>query len=153
MFNSEERVKYIVVAMVLANGRELDGKLIIAETSTLLRTLNGDGKFAVFVSHDGNHKLIAKSSIVEANEIVVKPAKALSSSNDNGFDPYKILALPKEASFDAISEQYKKLSRCYHPALYAHDEMPVEIASYALDMSNLIEQAYLSLTPEGRIVA
>ena len=153
MFNSKERVKHIAVAIIMADGRKLDGKLIVAETSSLLRTLNGDGKFAVFVAHNGDHKLIAKSSIVEANEVVIKPVKTLSSSNDNGFDPYKILGLSNQASLDVITAQYKKLSRAYHPARYTHSEMPLEIAAYALDMSNLIEQAYLSLRAQDEFVA
>ncbi len=153
MFNSEERVKHIQVAMTLSDGRKLDGKLIIPETSNLLRTLNGDGKFTVFVAHNGDHKLIAKSSIVEANEKQRKPAKALSPNNDNGFDPYKVLNIPHDANSQMIESQYKKLSRSYHPARYTHVEMPPEIAEYALEMHNLVEQAYLSLIEQVEIVA
>ena len=153
MFNSEERVKHIQVAIKLSDGRKLDGKLIISETSNLLRTLNGDGKFAVFVAHNGDHKLIAKSSIVEANEKQRNPAKSLSSHNDNGFDPYKILFIPHDADSQLIESQFKKLSRSYHPARYTHAEMPQEIAQYAIEMHKLVEQAYLSLTEQIEIVA
>lgn len=153
MFNSEERVKHIQVSIKLSDGRKLDGKLIIAETSNLLRTLDGDGKFAVFVAHNGDHKLIAKSSIVEANEIQRRPAKPLKSNNDNGFDPFKTLAIPHDADRQLIETQYKKMSRSYHPARYTHSEMPQEISNYAIEMHNLIEQAYLSLTGQMEIVA
>jgi len=153
MFNSQERIKHIQVAITLSDGRKLDGKLIISETSNLLRTLNGDGKFAVFVAHNGDHKLIAKSSIIEANEKQRKPVKNLSPNNDNGFDPYKILSIPRDADRQLIESHYKKLSRSYHPARYTHAEMPQEIAQYATEMHTLVEQAYLSLTEQIEIVA
>ena len=153
MFNSEDRVKHIHVAIKLSDGRQLDGKLIIAETSNLMRTLDGDGKFAVFVDHTGNHKLIAKSWIVEADEKQRQGPTGLPSTNDNGFDPYKILAIPHEATDQIIEAQYNKLSRRYHPARYTHEEMPQEIATYAIEMHNLVEQAYLSLSQKLEIVA
>lgn len=145
MFNSEKRVKHIYAKVKLSDGRELDGKFLIAETSDLLMTLNGEGKFAVFVSHEGDTKLIAKSSIVEANEKVLKKVRPLSSSNDNGFDPYKILGVNAETPFDVIESQYNKLARRYHPGRYTHKEMPREIAEYAVATSQLIEQAFQSL--------
>ena len=145
MFNSEQRVKHIFANVKLSDGRKLDGKFIIAETADLLMNLNGEGKFAVFVTHEGDTKLIAKSSIVEANEKSIKKVKPLPSSNDNGFDPYKILGVSAETPFDVVETQYIKLARRYHPGRYTHKEMPVEIAEYAQSMSQLIEQAFQSL--------
>jgi len=153
MFNSEQRVKHVFANVKLSDGRQLDGKFLIAETSSLLMTLNGEGKFAVFVSHDGDTKLIAKSSIIEANEKVIHKVKPLSCSNDNGFNPYKILGVDPETAFDVIEEQYKKLARKYHPGRYTHREMPKEIAEYAVAMSQLIEQAYHSLAACDQKVA
>lgn len=145
MFNSEQRVKHIFANVTLSDGRRLDGKFIIAETADLLMNLNGDGKFATFVTHEGETKLIAKSSIVEANEKVIKKVRPLSPSNDNGFDPYKILGVTAQTPFDVIKTQYIKLARCYHPGRYSHKEMPTEIAEYAVSMSQAIEQAFQSL--------
>ncbi len=150
MFNSEQRVKHVFASVRLSDGRQLDGKFIIAETSNLLMTLNGDGKFAVFVNHKGNTKLIAKSSIVEANEKQIKKIKPLACSNDNGFDPYKILGVSTETTFDIIEAQYKKLARRYHPGRYTHKEMPTEIAEYALSISQQVEQAFQSLAACGQ---
>lgn len=145
MFNGQERTKEVHAHVELSTGRILDGKFIIAETSDLLRTLNGDGKFAVFIDHEGNHKLIAKSSIVEAKERRPVQVKSLDAGNDNGFDPYKILGVTHEASFDVIKVRYLDLARRYHPGRYAHKEMPAEIAQYALEKSRVIEQAYEAL--------
>lgn len=153
MFNSQERVKQVFARVKLSDGRELDGKFIIPEQSSLLMTLNGEGKFAVFVSHDGDHKLIAKSSIVEANEKQIKKIKPLLPSNDNGFDPYKILGVEQSTSLELIKAQYKKLARQYHPGRYTHKEMPCEIAEYALSMSKQLEQAYQALVPCDQKVA
>jgi hypothetical protein len=153
MFSAQERVKHIHVSVKLSDGRALDGRFIISETSDLLRTLNGEGKFAVFVDHEDNHKLIAKSSIVEANEKTISRVKPLDATNDNGFDPYKILGVSPETGFDVIERQYKKLSRSYHPGRYTHAEMPTEIAEYAVARSLLIKQAYQSLTAGAEDVA
>lgn len=153
MFNSEQRTKHVFAEVKLSDGRQLDGKFLIADTSSLLMTLNGDGKFAIFVNHSGDHKLIAKSSIVEANEKVITKIKPLSSFNDNGFDPYKILGIEQGCDKDVIHARFKTLSRRYHPGRYTHKEMPTEITDYAISKSRLIKQAYQALTPCDQKVA
>lgn len=150
MFNGQERTKEVLAQIELSTGRILDGKFIIAETSDLLRTLNGEGKFAVFIDHEGNHKLIAKTSIVEANERRPVQVKPLDAGNDNGFDPYKILGVTHEADLDVIKVRYHELARRYHPGRYAHKEMPAEIAQYALEKFRLIEQAFDALSADPR---
>lgn len=87
MFNAKDRTKQVYAQVKLSDGRCLEGRFIIPETSSLLMTLNGEGKFAVFVDYHDNHKLIAKSSIVEANEKTPVHVKPLAAINDNGFDP------------------------------------------------------------------
>ena len=153
MFSSEQKIKHVFARIKLSDGRQLDGKFIISETSDLLRTLNGDGKFAVFVDHEGNHKLIAKSSIVEANEKNIKPVKPLSPTNDNGFNPYAILGVDPQTSPYIVRQQYEALARKYHPSRYTHAEMPAEIAQYATEMSKHIKLAYESLTKDENDVA
>lgn len=153
MFNSKERTKQVYAKVKLSDGRCLTGRFVIAETSSLLATLNGEGKFAIFVDYHDNHKLIAKSSIVEANEKRPEKVKSLPKLIDDGFDPYKILAIEHNTPFEVIERQYQRLARRYHPARYTHPEMPAEIASYARSMSRLLEQAYQAVCADSVALA
>ncbi len=152
MFTAKERCKHVFAKVKLSDGREIDGKFVIAETSDLFRTLNGEGKFVMFVTHDDDHKLIAKSSIIETHEHDMRKIKPLAAKNDNGFNAYKTLKLEPGASASEIEESYRRLSRSYHPKRYRHAEMPLEIRDYAIAMSKQIELAY-SMLQTGKTVA
>ncbi len=150
MFRAAPRTKHIFAKVQLSNGRQLDGRFIISESTDLLTSLNDGEKFAVFISHDGDTRLIAKSCIIEANEKAIKKIRPLSPCNDNGFDPYKILGITPQTPFAAIKEQYKMLTERYHPAQYTSKDTAPEIVEYADSMAKLIEQAFQALATNSK---
>jgi len=150
MFKATQHTKHIFARVKLSDGRQLDGKFIVSETTNLLACLNDEGKFAVFVSHEGDTRLIAKSMIIEANEKAIKKITPLSPCNDNGFDPYKILGVSTQAPFETIQEQYNMLAQRYHPAQYTGKNRAPEIIEYADSMSKLIEQAFQALATNNK---
>jgi len=150
MFKAAQRTKHIFAKVKLSDGRLLDGRFVVSETTDLLASLEGEGKFAVFVSHEGDTRLIAKSYIVEANEKAIKRINPLSPCNDNGFDPYRILGVSAQVPFEAIKEQYNILARRYHPAQYTGKDTAPEIVEYADSMSKLIAQAFQALATNSK---
>jgi len=80
MFNSENATKNIPVTVTLISGAVQTGNLIIAMTSDLPRTLNGDPKFLEFEDASGERCYFSKQSIAQVTPTDIPKAKKPAAS-------------------------------------------------------------------------
>ena len=146
MFNTKERNKAIHAMVVMTSGDRLDGHFIIAETSDLSRTMNSDGRFVDFETHDGTRLMLSKASISAiACQDIPKDAP-LEVDNDNAFDPWQVLGVERNTPWEAIEARHASLSRAYHPQRFAVAGIPSEISAYAVKKSKMIALAFQILS-------
>ena len=154
MFNSESASKPVPVSVKLSDGTTQQGNLIIAMTSDLKRTLNGDGKFLEFENMSGEKCFFAKQSLAQITPIDVPKVKKLNpASTENNFDPFRILKVGPDADPQTIHSAYIEQARLYHPDHFSSVKLPKEMAQYAENMVRLVNAAYNSLNDKGQVSA
>lgn len=147
MFSSENATKTIQAIVKLSDGTVLTGSFVIAMTSDLPRSLNGDGQFIEFEAMDGQRSFIAKSNITLATPSNIPKAKKLDAGidSDGDFNPYRVLKIKPRSDISDVRTAYHSLAKMYHPDRFSNTELPDEMAKYAENMSRLINAAFQML--------
>jgi len=147
MFNSENATKDIPVTVVLSTGEVQHGKLIIAITSDLSRTLNGDHKYFEFENLAGDRCFFSAMAIAQITPTDIPKVKKLDAGTDSdeSFDPYRVLKVSPDADFEMVKQAYYKQAKNYHPDRFTSTELPAEMARYAENMARLVNAAFQTL--------
>ena len=66
-------------------------------------------------------------------------------ADGDSFDPYSVLGVVRGATFDEIRQAFVRLSKLYHPDLYANVALPGEVKDYLAAMARRINAAYHAL--------
>jgi len=149
MFNSENATKTIPVSIRLNDGSLQQGNLIIAMTSDLKRTLNGDGKFFEFENMAGEKSFFAKHAVAQVSPTITPKVKKLDTSTvEKGFDPFRILKVGPDADAQTIHSAYLEQAKLYHPDHFNNVKLPKEMAEYAENMVRLVNAAYNTLNAD-----
>ena len=137
--------------LVLDDGRELIGHLLVSHPRGLIEELNAPGGFAEFETVDRARAFLAKSSIRSARSAAVAKVERLDHRIREGvpFDPYTVLGVPRTADRETIRRAYHALAKAYHPDRLQVIELPQEIVDYATAMAKRINAAYSALTGAG----
>lgn len=133
--------------LTLDDGRVLAGKLAIPVARTVGDVLNGPGDFVDFEPFGAERQFFAKSSIRAARVVSVAKAASLAVRlrDLDGFDPFTVLGVRRDAAWEDIRHAYLALSKSYHPDRYATAELPVEVTDYLSAMVRRINQAFAIL--------
>lgn len=144
MFNSGNSTKEIPVLLRFADGRAVQGKLIIGATSDLPRTLNGDGIFVEFEAYGEGRSYVAKSAIGEVVPSEIPKVKKLDAGadSDEDFDPHRILKVAPQSDAQTVRNAYVARAKMYHPDRFSNVELPPEMAKYAENMARLVNAAF-----------
>jgi DnaJ domain len=139
---------FITVQLVLHDGTDLRGKVLLARDKTLMQMLNLDGE--AFVEFDCEHlgtTLLAKSAIRSLRRFEMPRATQLQDALEAGdtFDPYAILGVSRAADLDQIHERFQALISVYHPDRYASVELPPEMSEYVMTMAKRITAAFAEI--------
>ena len=147
MFNSENDTKKIPVTVTLTDQSVHMGNMIIAMTSDLLRTLNGDTKFLEFENMSGDYCFFAKHSLSQVTPTDIPKVKKLDAGTDSDeeFNPFRVLKVSPDSDATSIQKAYYKRAKMYHPDRFSGCELPGEMALYADNMSRLINAAFQTL--------
>lgn len=131
----------------LRDGTVHKGKFLIAAARSIFEVLNGDTKFLEFETYDGVRTLIAKATLDTINIVQVPSTSGLKARLNDGdtFDPHSVLGLVRGAPWEEIRQAYVKLSKTYHPDLYANVVLPGEVKDYLAAMARRINAAYHAL--------
>ena len=143
----------LVVTIETTAGTTLTGKLMVPNSHAgALDALNSPGGFIEFTGFDGETTYLAKGAIAS-----IKPANAprAPSLNHRGglgdeFDPHQVLGVSIHSTWDEIRAAYLKLSKIYHPDLFATVPLPSEVATYMESTSRRINAAYATLDAAHR---
>ena len=137
--------------LVLDDGRELLGHLLVTSQRGIGEELNAAGGFAEFETLDRKRAYLAKNSIRSARPAAIAKVERLDHRIREGvpFDPHVVLGVPRDADREAIRRAYHTLAKAYHPDRMQALDLPVEIVDYATAMAKRINAAYSALGASG----
>lgn len=145
MFRGTNSVRALV-KLALADGRSETVSLKMPLSSKLQDALNGPDQFLDVTDVAGRQAFLAKAEIRRAELVEVPQADQITlrrrATDRDGFDPYQVLGVDREADARAIHEAYHAKVRTYHPDRFAAIELPREMKDYAEAMLVRINLAY-----------
>ncbi|MGI9387113.1 MAG: J domain-containing protein [Methyloligellaceae bacterium] len=135
------------VTLIFNDGQVVSGVCHVLATRTLEEELNNAGAFLDFEPYNGERSFMAKSSVVRIARIHLPKAEQLDQTVRfyDAADPYTILGVKRGAEPGAIQAAYHALAKQYHPDRFAGQDLPVEMAKYASEMSRRVNEAYTML--------
>lgn len=150
---SQQQHMTVPVEIELDDGDTLRGKFIIPASRSLFDVLNSAGAFIEFEPYGGERSILAKTA-VKAVRLVNAPAPtnlAARAREIDGFDPYTVLGVTRDTSFEEVRQSYLRLSKTYHPDRYSSVELPLEVGDYLAAMARRINTAYAQLEAPAQI--
>ena len=135
------------VKIVMNDGRELAGRLMMSGSKRIDEELNGDGNFIDFSFADGERQLISKAAILSVTAVELPRCDQLDLRNVDAMkpNPYRILGITPNAGRDEIRTAYHRLAKQYHPDRYSNVELPDEVREYFSAVTRRINGAYTLL--------
>lgn len=133
--------------LTLDDGEVVKGRFLVSASRNIFDVLNSDANFLEFETYDGDRALIARSTIKAVRLMPVVTANHLKGRmrESETFDPYQILGVTQDASFDDIRAAYLKLSKVYHPDRFHGVDLPQEVRDYLAAMVRRINSAFGAL--------
>lgn len=129
------------------------GRVMIAIGRTLADVLNSPGCFIEFEPWGGERVFMSKSTVRAIKLTQAPRAESLKGRLNalDGFDPYTILGVANDATYDDVKSAWHRLSKLYHPDRYAAADLPTEVTDYLAAMARRINAAYAAL--EGSLAS
>lgn len=122
----------VAVEITLDDGTIVTGRAAIPKARAVHKLMDGADPFLYVEHFDGEAGFLPKSAI-RSLKLVATPRPqplAVRVSDAANFDPFRVLGLDRDASFDDIRAAYHRLSKLYHPDVYAGVALPSEVTSY-----------------------
>ena len=142
----------VCVEIILEDGQELQGKVVVPPGRTLTDVLNGTATFIEFEPIKGERMFIAKSALqaVKPMNMPAAPNLATKALEAGPFDPSAILGVKAGASREEVRQAYLHLAKIYHPDKYASTELPSEVREYLSAMARRVNAAHDALEAAQR---
>lgn len=133
--------------LTLDDGETIKGRFVIAAARNIYDVLNGDAHFLDFETYEGERALIARTTIKAVRIVPVAAASQLKGRmrETETFDPYQVLGILNDATFEEVRAAYLKLSKIYHPDRFSGVDLPAEVRDYLAAMVRRINAAYGAL--------
>ena len=137
----------IPAEVTLHRGEVLKGRFLINASRAIFDVLNGDSQFLEFETYAGDRAWLSKATLASVKIISVPSAAGLKSrlADVELFDPHQTLGVTAASTWDEIRHAYLKLSKIYHPDLFAGTSLPREVSDYLSAMARRINAAYRAL--------
>jgi len=138
-------VMTVAVEITLDDGSVVTGRAALPPSRAVHKLLDGTDPF-LFIDQfaPGESAFIPKASIKSLK--LVNPARLYTLhaafADAAAFDPYKVLGVGKDASWDDIRAAYHALNKVYHPDVYASVNLPPEVSSYLDARTKQINAAF-----------
>lgn len=133
--------------ITLHSGEIMKGRFYINASRAIYDVLNGESQFLEFETYGGEKAWIAKATLASVRMINVPAANGLNArmADQAHFDPYQVLNVSMTTPWDDVRAAYVKLSKIYHPDLFAGVTLPREVSDYLSAMARRINAAYRAL--------
>jgi DnaJ domain len=137
----------VACELVLDDGREVLGHLLVGNLRGIIEELNAPGDFIEFEAVDRQRSYLCKQAIRSARSAAVAKVEPLDRRIREGvpFDPYVVLGVERTADRETIKRAYHVLAKAYHPDRMQAIDLPTEIVDYATAMAKRINAAYSAL--------
>ena len=135
------------VALTLADGSEVTGRLMIPASRGLFEELNTAATFVEVETYAGERIMLAKGMIREVRSVSVPKSDQLARKLRQGevFEPHEVLRVAVGSDKEAVRASYHRLAKLYHPDRYSSLELPKEVFDYISAMSVRLNAAYAAL--------
>jgi hypothetical protein len=134
----------VAVEITLDDGATVTGRAALPPSRAVHKLLDGPDAFLYIDQFDGEGAFIPKAAIKALK--LVTPVRTqtvyLPVIDATNFDPYKVLGLTKGADWEAIKQAFHRLSKVYHPDVYANCTLPPEVATYLETRTKQINAAF-----------
>ncbi len=137
----------VAVRVVLADDRDLSGKIHVGGGRNLFDMLNGPAQFIDFETLEGERSYLAKGALRSIQIMAAPKAVALPQvpQCNDALDPYAVLGLPAGTEWETVRERYLTLAKAYHPDRFANVELPQEVADYMSATTRRVNAAFAML--------
>lgn len=137
----------VAVEITLDDGSVVTGRAALGPSRAVHKLLDGPDAFLYIDQFDGQGAFIPKVTIKVLK--LVAPVRTqtvyLPVIDATAFDPYKVLGLVKGAEWSAVKQAFLRLSKLYHPDVYANTTLPPEVETYLDLRSKQINAAFALL--------
>ena len=134
----------VAVEITMDDGQVVTGRAALPPSRAVHKLLDGPDAFLYVDQFDGEGAFIPKAAIKALK--LVTPVRThtlyLPVIDATAFDPYKVLELAKGADWEAIKQAFHRLSKLYHPDMYANTMLPPEVATYLETRAKQINAAF-----------
>ncbi len=137
----------VPVEITLADGSTLEGKVLLAQGRSIWDLLNGPSSFMEVEPYVGERMYLAKGAIRGLRLMPIPGAGHLQGRlrELDGFDPFGVLGLKRDASFEDIRAAYHRMAKLYHPDRYESAGLPQEVRDYLSAVARRVNVAFASL--------
>lgn len=137
-------VETVGVEITLTDGLVVTGRAALPASRAVHKLLDGPDAFLYVDQFAGDGAFIPKASIKTLK--LVQPVRLqalyIPVVDATAFDPFKVLGIPKGATWDEIKAAYHRLTKLYHPDVYASVSLPPEVAAYLDGRAKQINMAF-----------
>jgi DnaJ-domain-containing protein 1 len=136
------------VRIRLADGKSLNGKLLLRSGKAVGDALNSSQPFLEFETQANERSYIAKAQVASVMVAEIPAAATLDASSSEASAPHAILGVEPGAGPAAIRQAYLRITKKYHPDRFASIDLPEEVRTYLEAMARRINAAYAILQDE-----
>ena len=145
-------VETVAVEITLDDGCVVTGRAALPASRAVHKLLDGPDGFLFIDQFGGEGAFIPKAAIKALR--LVQPVRLQSLyvqiMDATSFDPHKVLGIARTASWDEIKAAYHRLTKLYHPDVYASVALPPEVSAYLDGRAKQINAAFRLLkSPYG----
>lgn len=137
----------VPVEITLATGESIDGRVLLQPGRTIWDMLNGPNTFIELEPYVGERTYLAKAAIRGIKLISVPGVGHLTGRlrEMDGFEPFAVLGLKRDAAFDEVRAAFHRLAKVYHPDRYQSFDLPNEVRDYLSAVARRINIAFATL--------
>ncbi|MEM7774819.1 MAG: DnaJ domain-containing protein [Pseudomonadota bacterium] len=139
------RSALVTAEITFDDGRSAIGCFSLPTSKRLFDLLNGTDHFMEFRPFGGDPEFIARTSIAAVKLLSGAPKLPAHMAATGAFDPYKVLNVKPDSSWDEVQNAYRAQSATYHPDRYASVDLPDEIAIYIEERARALNCAFAAL--------
>jgi hypothetical protein len=134
----------VAVEILLDDGSLVTGRAALPNARAVHKLMDGTEPFLYVEQFDGESGFIPKASIRSLKLVSPTRPQPLNArvTDASAFDPFKVLGLSRDASFDDVRAAYHRLSKLYHPDVFASVALPPEVAAYLDARSKELNAAF-----------